>query len=80
MLTVTFTMVSGKTIKLTDLENTPILTEQNMRDTGLTISNMDKEKKSGQMVPSTKVIINSVKRMDSASSYGLIDHPTKATS
>ena len=50
-----------------------------MKDTGSMINNTVKEKKNGQMVLSTKEIINSVKRTDSESSSGLIDLPMKVT-
>jgi len=66
-------MDSGKTIKLTALENTLIRMEPSTKVTGSMISNMDREKKSGQMVLSMKEIISLEKRTDSENFYGLID-------
>ena len=66
-------MDSGKTIKLTALENILIRMEPSTKVTGSMISNMDREKKSGQMVLSMKEIISLEKRTDSENFYGLID-------
>ena len=67
-----FTMDNGKTTKLMDLVNTLILMELSMKGTGLMINNMDKERKNGQMVHNMKETINSVRKMEEVSSYGLI--------
>lgn len=61
----------GRTIKLTDMDNTLILMEHNMKATGWMISNMDKEKNTGQMVLNMKELINTVKKMATVNSYGL---------
>ena len=66
-------MDSGKTIKLTALESILIRMEPSTKVTGSMISNMDREKKSGQMVLSMKEIISLEKRTDSENFYGLID-------
>jgi len=63
----------GKMIKLMDMDNTLILMEHNMKAIGSTISNMDKGKNTGQMVPNTKEHINTVKKTDMVNSYGLIN-------
>ena len=73
MLMVIYMMESGKMTKHMVLASTPILTEQNMRVIGLMTSNTVKEKKSGQMVLSMKVIINSERRMEKVNSYGQTD-------
>ena len=70
---------NGKMIKLMGSASILIQMEPNMKDTGSMINNTVKEKKNGQMVLSTKEIINSVKRTDSESSSGLIDPPMKVT-
>ena len=66
-------MVIGRTIKLMDMDSTLILMEHNMKATGWMISNMDKEKNTGQMVLNTKELINTVKKTATVNSYGLIN-------
>jgi len=74
MLTETSMMATGRTIRLMDTDNTPILMVLSTKDIGLMISNTVKEKNIGQMVPNTKVITNSERKMDLENSTG----PTKA--
>ncbi len=76
----TFTMDNGKTTKLMDSVNTLILMEPSTKDTGLMINSMDKERKSGQMVQSMKVTINSERKTALESFYGLINLHTLVTS
>ena len=67
-------MDTGKTTKLMDSANILTLTEPNTRDTGLTTSNMAREKNTGQMVLNMKETISMARRMEWASSIGLINH------
>jgi hypothetical protein len=80
MLTVTCMRVNGETIRHTDLENTIILMELNMRVNGKTTNNMARVKRHGPMAHVTKVTIKKERRMGSVSSYGQMDRHTRASS
>ena len=73
MQMVIFMMVIGRMIKLMVLDNIHIQMEPNMKDIGLMINNMDKEKSIGLMVHNMKETINLVKKMVEENSFGLID-------
>lgn len=71
MQTVTFMMVTGKMTKPTALDSTLIQMEPSMKVTGLMISNMEKVRRSGPMVQSTKVNTNTERKTDLETSVGL---------
>jgi len=79
MLMVTFTMVTGRTIKLMDSDSTHILMELNMKGTGLTTNSMARVRNIGLMAHNMREIINLVKKMDMVHSFGLISHLTRET-
>ena len=72
-------MDTGRTIRPMVLVNTLTLMVLNTKGTGKMISKMEKEKSTGQMVPSTKDNTSSVKRTDMDSSSGLTDLVTTET-
>ena len=71
MRTETFMMGTGKMTKLMALDSILIRMEQSMKGIGLTISSMEKERRSGPTVQSTKVNTNTERKMDSEISVGL---------
>ena len=76
--TVIFTMGIGAMTKRTGLGSIRTQMVLSMRVTGLTISNMAKVKKSGQMEHSTKVTIREARKMATVSSYGPISQVIQA--
>ena len=75
MQTVIFMMAIGRMTRRMALVNIPTRMELSTRGTGLTINNMEKEKKSGQMGLSTKVNTSTERRTASVSSAGRISPP-----
>lgn len=77
---VIFMTVNGKMIKHMDSENILTLMVPNMKAIGSTISSTVKEKKSGQMVHSTKETTNLARKMDLENFCGLTGLLMKETS
>ena len=75
----TFTMGTGKMTKPTVLDSILIQMVPSMKVIGWTISNMEKEKRSGLMVQSTKVNTNSERKMDLETSVGPTSQAITAT-
>jgi hypothetical protein len=73
MLMVTFMMVNGWMIKLMGLESIVIWMEQNMKDIGKKINNMEMDWKHGQMAPSMKDNMFKEKNMEQGDSHGLME-------
>ena len=73
-------MDTGVKTKLMVSESTPTQTEPSTKVTGSTISSMDRAKKNGLMVLSTRETTNSERKTVSVDSYGLTDLYTKETS
>jgi hypothetical protein len=75
-----FTRENGKMIKQMVLEYIDILMAPDMKDTGMTIDNMDKESKHGLTVLNTKVITKWEKSMAWVNSNGQMALPILETS
>ncbi len=78
MLTVTFTLATGRMTRLTALVFIITLMVPSMRASGQKINNMDMAKRPGLTMPAMRVIIKKAKSMVSEYFTGLTDLPTTA--
>ena len=72
MLTATYSMDSGNTIRLMDSEHITMRTEVNMKVSGLTICRTVKAKRLGKINQPTKVVTIKVRNMERVYMYGLM--------